>query len=141
MCFSAALCGREEFLQIMKLKSTDLLTVKLWFDKKVSSYIFYLFCSLYSTLMLKSRLSCYKVNIPYASNVASAPDEARAWTFFDLNAIYDEYKESSSTVVQADFVRMDQFFFSFDSLQEWCLEPHIFTICGFASTVPMICCL
>lgn len=37
MCFSAALCGREEFLQIMKLKSTDLLTVKLWFDKKVSS--------------------------------------------------------------------------------------------------------
>lgn len=40
MCFSAALCGREEFLQIMKLKSTDLLTVKLWFDKKVIGTLF-----------------------------------------------------------------------------------------------------
>ncbi|KAH6777073.1 hypothetical protein C2S52_007495 [Perilla frutescens var. hirtella] len=73
---SAALCAREEFLQIMKMNSTDLLTVKLWLDKKV--------------------------NIPYASNVSSAPDNACAWTFFDLNAIYDEYEESASTVVQAD---------------------------------------
>lgn len=32
---SAALCAREEFLKIMKLNSTDLLTVKLWLDKKV----------------------------------------------------------------------------------------------------------
>lgn len=83
-----------------------------------------------------------QVNIPYASNVASAPEEAHAWTFFDLNAIYDEYRESSTTVVQADFVRMDQIL-SFNSLQEWSLElePHIFNIYGFASTVPVICCL
>lgn len=43
MCFSAALCAREEFLQIMKLNSTDLLTVKLWLDKKVSDIIFEFF--------------------------------------------------------------------------------------------------
>ncbi|XP_057769215.1 uncharacterized protein LOC130989276 [Salvia miltiorrhiza] len=78
---SAALCGREEFLQIMKLNSTDLITVKLWLDKKVV--------------------------IPYAGNVASAPDNACAWTFFDLNAIYDEYDETASTVVQADLYYAD----------------------------------
>ncbi|KAI3446283.1 hypothetical protein Pfo_002948 [Paulownia fortunei] len=73
---SAALCAREEFLKIMKLNSTDLLTVKLWLDRKV--------------------------NIPYASNVSSGFDNACAWTFFDLNTIYDEHKDSTSTIVQAD---------------------------------------
>ncbi|KAG8368061.1 hypothetical protein BUALT_Bualt15G0006200 [Buddleja alternifolia] len=74
---SAALCGREEFLKILKLNSIDLLTVKLWLDRKV--------------------------NIPYASNVSSGFDNSCAWTFFDLNAIYDEHKDSTSTIVQADF--------------------------------------
>ncbi|KAL8556501.1 hypothetical protein ACS0TY_004083 [Phlomoides rotata] len=73
---SAALCAREEFLKIMKLNSTDLLTVKLWLDKKV--------------------------NIPYASNVSSGFNNHCAWTFFDLNKTYDEYKESASTILQAD---------------------------------------
>ncbi|KAK4401372.1 hypothetical protein Sango_0877900 [Sesamum angolense] len=73
---SAALCGREEFLKVMKLNSTDLLTVKLWLDRKVK--------------------------IPYASNVSSGFDGACAWTFFDLSTIYDEHKDSESTIVQAD---------------------------------------
>ncbi|KAL0422929.1 UNVERIFIED_CONTAM: hypothetical protein Slati_3315800 [Sesamum latifolium] len=73
---SAALCGREEFLKVMKLNSTDLLTVKLWLDRKVK--------------------------IPYASNVSSGFDGACAWTFFDLSTIYDEHKDGASTIVQAD---------------------------------------
>ncbi|KAL7118506.1 hypothetical protein ACP275_02G005900 [Erythranthe tilingii] len=74
---SAALCAREEFLKVMKLSSTDLLTVKLWLDRKVT--------------------------IPYVSNVSSGFDNACAWTFFDLSTIYDEYKDSTTTIIQADF--------------------------------------
>ncbi|KAL2476944.1 15-cis-phytoene desaturase [Forsythia ovata] len=74
---SAALCTREEFLKIMKLNSTDLLTVKVELDRKV--------------------------NLPNASNVSSGFEGSCAWTFFDLSMIYDEYKESTTTVIQADF--------------------------------------
>ncbi|GFP89067.1 v-type proton ATPase subunit b2 [Phtheirospermum japonicum] len=77
----AVLCSREEFLKVMKLNTTDLLTVKLWLDKKI--------------------------NIPYASNVSCGFDNACAWTFFDLTKIYDEHKESSSTIIQADLYRAD----------------------------------
>ncbi|PIN19185.1 Amine oxidase [Handroanthus impetiginosus] len=73
---SAALCGREEFLKVMKLNSTDLLTVKLWLDRKV--------------------------NVPYASSISCGFDDYSAWTFFDLSTIYDEYKDSTSTIIQAD---------------------------------------
>lgn len=73
---SAVLSAREEFRKIMKLSSVDLLTVKLWLDTKV--------------------------NVSYASNVASRFNDACGWTFFDLNQIYDEHKGSASTVIQAD---------------------------------------
>ncbi|KAL0356560.1 UNVERIFIED_CONTAM: hypothetical protein Scaly_1341700 [Sesamum calycinum] len=43
-----------------------------------------------------------EVKIPYASNVSSGFDGACAWTFFDLSAIYDEHKDSESTIVQVD---------------------------------------
>ncbi|XP_009791768.1 uncharacterized protein [Nicotiana sylvestris] len=74
---SAALCSREEFLKVLNLASIDLLSVKLQLDRKV--------------------------NIPNASNVSSGFDNSHAWTFFDLNMIYDEHKEDPVTVLQADF--------------------------------------
>ncbi|GMP37466.1 hypothetical protein CsSME_00009130 [Camellia sinensis var. sinensis] len=73
---SAALCTRDEFLKVLNLASIDLLTVKLQLDSKV--------------------------NIPKASNACSGFDDSNGWTFFDLNAIYDEHKDDPVTVVQAD---------------------------------------
>lgn len=59
-----------------------------------------------------------QVNIPNASNISSGFDNSHAWTFFDLNKIYDEHKEDPVTVVQADFVSTGflfwiKFYFSF----------------------------
>ena len=34
--YSAVLCTREEFLKVLNLASIDVLTVKLWLDRKVS---------------------------------------------------------------------------------------------------------
>ncbi|XP_051132488.1 uncharacterized protein LOC127252375 [Andrographis paniculata] len=78
---SAVLSAREEFLKAMKLHTVDLVTVKLWLDRKVS--------------------------IPYASNVASGLDGAYGWTFHDLNRIYDEHKDSASTIIQADLYNVN----------------------------------
>ncbi|KAL5561241.1 hypothetical protein UlMin_030988 [Ulmus minor] len=74
---SAVLCMREEFLKVLYLDSIDVLSVKLFLDKKV--------------------------NIPYASNACSGFDGSFGWTFFNLNAIHDEHKDSPVTVLQADF--------------------------------------
>lgn len=81
---SAVLCTREEFLKIMNLNSIDLLTVKVELDRKV--------------------------NLPNASNVSSGFEGSCAWTFFDLSMIYDEYKESTTTVIQADFYHANDLF-------------------------------
>ena len=45
-----------------------------------------------------------QVNIPNSSNSCSALDNSFGWSFFDLNAIQDEHKDESVTVLQADFV-------------------------------------
>lgn len=66
----------------MNLASIDVLSVKLWLDRKV--------------------------NISNASNACSGFDDSFGWTFFDLNAIHDEYKDSSVTVLQADFYRANE---------------------------------
>ncbi|KAL3843342.1 hypothetical protein ACJIZ3_000745 [Penstemon smallii] len=80
---SAALCAKEEFLKTLNLKSIDLLTVKLVLDRKVK--------------------------IPYASNVSTGFDDSScAWTFFDLSTIYDEYKDSATTIIQADFYNANE---------------------------------
>ncbi|GMN38215.1 hypothetical protein TIFTF001_007441 [Ficus carica] len=75
--YSAVLCTREEFLKVLNLDSIDVLTVKLWLDRKVS--------------------------IPYASNACSGFDDSFGWTFFHLNMIHDEHKDDPVTVLQADF--------------------------------------
>ncbi|KAE9447397.1 hypothetical protein C3L33_20703, partial [Rhododendron williamsianum] len=74
--------NREEFLKVLNLSSIDLLSVKLKLDKKV--------------------------NIPFASNACSGIDNSNGWTFFDLNAIYDEHKDDPETVIQADFFHANE---------------------------------
>ncbi|KAK1561142.1 hypothetical protein Q3G72_034911 [Acer saccharum] len=80
---SAALCTQEEeFLKVSNLSFIDVISVKLRFDKKV--------------------------NIPNASNACSGFGDSFAWTFFDLNQIYDEHKDDPVTVLQADFYHANE---------------------------------
>ncbi|XP_062081556.1 uncharacterized protein LOC133787809 isoform X2 [Humulus lupulus] len=80
--YSAVMCTREEFLKILNLNTIDVLSVKLWLDRKV--------------------------NIPYASNACSGFDGSFGWTFFHLNAIQDEHKDSPVSVIQADFYHANE---------------------------------
>ena len=66
----------------MNLASIDVVSVKLWFDKKVT--------------------------VPNVSNACSGFGDSLAWTFFDLNKIYDEHKDDSATVIQADFYHANE---------------------------------
>ncbi|KAJ4715951.1 Phytoene desaturase [Melia azedarach] len=79
---SAVLCTREEFLKVLNLAGIDVVIVKLRFDRKVI--------------------------IPNASNACSGFGGSFAWTFFDLNQIYDEHKDDSVTVIQADFYHANE---------------------------------
>ncbi|KAJ4963541.1 hypothetical protein NE237_023480 [Protea cynaroides] len=79
---SSALQTREEFLKALNLASIDVLTVRLRLDRKV--------------------------NIPKASNVCFGFDDSYGWTFFHLNAIYDEFKDDPTTVIQADFYHANE---------------------------------
>ncbi|KAF8405455.1 hypothetical protein HHK36_010361 [Tetracentron sinense] len=79
---SSALRTREEFLKVMNLVGIDVLTVRLRLDRKV--------------------------NIPNASNACFGFDDSRGWTFFDLNAIHDMYKDDPVTVLETDFYHANQ---------------------------------
>ncbi|XP_061978695.1 uncharacterized protein LOC133699474 isoform X2 [Populus nigra] len=74
---SAALNTREEFLKVLNLAASDLVSTKLWLDKKI--------------------------RIPFARNVCSSFDDSSGWTFFNLNELFDEHRNSPVTIVQADF--------------------------------------
>ncbi|XP_065868894.1 uncharacterized protein [Euphorbia lathyris] len=79
---SAALCTKEEFPKVLNLKAIDLLTCKLQLDRKVK--------------------------IPHAVNACAAFDDSFGWTFSDLNALHDEYKDSPVTVLQASFYNANE---------------------------------
>ncbi|EFJ15075.1 hypothetical protein SELMODRAFT_180688 [Selaginella moellendorffii] len=80
---SPALQQSEEFLAIQNLGAIDILGVRLWLDRKV--------------------------DINHPSNACFGFDETTGWTFFDLNALHDEYKDEKGTVVEADFYHANQF--------------------------------
>lgn len=44
-----------------------------------------------------------KITIPRASNACSGFDDEVGWTFFDLTALHDEFAQSDTTVLEADF--------------------------------------
>ncbi|MEM7727418.1 MAG: FAD-dependent oxidoreductase [Cyanobacteria bacterium P01_A01_bin.45] len=80
---SSTLQKRKEFRDINNLGAVDVLATRLWFDKKVS--------------------------IPRPSNACFGFDATTGWTFFDLNALHDEYKDETGSVIEVDFYHGNQF--------------------------------
>uniref|UniRef100_A0A0A9E681 Amine oxidase domain-containing protein n=1 Tax=Arundo donax TaxID=35708 RepID=A0A0A9E681_ARUDO len=66
----------REFANLLRLSTINVISIKLWFDKKIT--------------------------IPKVANVCSGFDDSSGWTFFDLTSIYDDYNEKQITVVEAE---------------------------------------
>ncbi|HEY9782268.1 MAG TPA: FAD-dependent oxidoreductase [Leptolyngbyaceae cyanobacterium] len=80
---SPSLHNRQEFRDLMNLGAVDVLATRLWFDRKI--------------------------NIPRPSNACFGFNATTGWTFFDLNALHDEYCNEPGTVVEVDFYHAKQF--------------------------------
>ncbi|MBW4628171.1 MAG: FAD-dependent oxidoreductase [Brasilonema octagenarum HA4186-MV1] len=80
---SPSLQKRDEFRNVSNLGAIDVLATRLWFDRKIS--------------------------IKRPSNACFGFDRTTGWTFFDLNALHDEYRNEPGTVVEADFYHANQF--------------------------------
>ena len=80
---SPSLQSRKEFRDIHNLGAVDVLATRLWFDRKI--------------------------NIPRPSNACFGFNATTGWTFFDLNALHDEYRDEPGTVIEADFYHANQF--------------------------------
>ena len=73
----------EAFRNMMNLKAVDILATRLWFDQKIS--------------------------IPQPSNACFGFQSTTGWTFFDLNAIHDDYKDLPGSVIEVDFYHANQY--------------------------------
>jgi uncharacterized protein with NAD-binding domain and iron-sulfur cluster len=80
---SPALQKRREFRNLMNLGAVDVLAVRLWCDRKII--------------------------IPRPSNACFGFDKTTGWTFFDLNALHDEYANETGSVIEVDFYHANQF--------------------------------
>ena len=80
---SSSLQKRQEFRDVMNLGAIDVLATRLWFDRTVE--------------------------IPRPSNACFGFNPTTGWTFFDLNALHDEYRNEAGTVIEADFYHANQF--------------------------------
>jgi uncharacterized protein with NAD-binding domain and iron-sulfur cluster len=80
---SPSLQSREEFRNLSNLGAIDVLATRLWFDRQI--------------------------HIPRPSNACFGFDQSTGWTFFDLNALHDEYRNEPGTVVEVDFYHANQF--------------------------------
>ncbi|MBD2307887.1 FAD-dependent oxidoreductase [Chroococcidiopsis sp. FACHB-1243] len=79
---SSSLQNRKEFRSLMNLGAVDVLATRLWCDRKI--------------------------HIPRPSNACFGFDATTGWTFFDLNALHDEYRDIPETVIEADFYHANQ---------------------------------
>ncbi len=79
---SEVLRDRPEFRDLSNLGGIDVLAARLWFDRKI--------------------------DIPLPSNACFGFHQTTGWTFFDLNALQDEYKNEPGTVVEADYYHANQ---------------------------------
>jgi uncharacterized protein with NAD-binding domain and iron-sulfur cluster len=79
---SPSLQSRKEFRNLNNLGAIDVLATRLWFDRKV--------------------------NIPRPSNACFGFDASTGWTFFNLNALHNEYQNEPGTVIEADFYHANQ---------------------------------
>ena len=80
---SPSLHSRKQFRDISNLGAVDVLATRLWFDRKIA--------------------------IPRPSNACFGFDATTGWTFFDLQALHDEYRNEPGTVIEADFYHANQF--------------------------------
>ncbi|MDB9314038.1 FAD-dependent oxidoreductase [Spirulina sp. CS-785/01] len=71
-----------EFRNLLNLGGIDVLATRLWFDRRVK--------------------------VPRPSNACFGFDATTGWTFFDLNALHDEFKDAPGTVIEADFYHANQ---------------------------------
>jgi uncharacterized protein with NAD-binding domain and iron-sulfur cluster len=79
---SPALQNYREFRDLKNLGAIDVLATRLWFDRKI--------------------------NIRHPSNACFGFDATTGWTFFDLNALQDEYRDEPGSVIEADFYHANQ---------------------------------
>ena len=80
---SPTLQKQREFRNLMNLGAVDVLAVRLWCDRLVK--------------------------IPRPSNACFGFDQTTGWTFFDLNALHDEYANETGSVIEVDFYHANQF--------------------------------
>ena len=79
---SSVLRQFPEFRNLMNLGAIDVLATRLWFDRKIE--------------------------VPLPSNACFGFDTTTGWTFFDLNALHDEWRNHSESVIEADFYHANQ---------------------------------
>ncbi|MEM6521163.1 MAG: FAD-dependent oxidoreductase [Cyanobacteria bacterium P01_C01_bin.70] len=80
---SPALRRRAEFRNVQNLGAVDVLATRLWFDRKI--------------------------DIPLPSNACFGFHQTTGWTFFDLNALHDEYRDEPGSVIEVDYYHANQF--------------------------------
>lgn len=79
---SESLRKRAEFRDLRNLGGIDVLATRLWFDRKVE--------------------------VPLPSNACFGFHQTTGWTFFDLNALHDEYKNEPGSVIEVDYYHANQ---------------------------------
>lgn len=80
---SPALRARSEFHNLSNLNAIDVLATRLWFDRKIE--------------------------VPLPSNACFGFHNTTGWTFFDLNALHDEYQNAPGSVIEVDYYHANQF--------------------------------
>jgi len=80
---SPALRRRPEFRNVQNLGAIDVLATRLWCDRKI--------------------------DIPLPSNACFGFHQTTGWTFFDLNALHDEYRDEPGSVIEVDYYHANQF--------------------------------
>lgn len=80
---SQVLPNYAAFRNMMNLKAIDILAVRLWFNRKIE--------------------------IPQPSNACFGFHPTTGWTFFDLNALHDDYRDLPGSVIEVDFYHANQY--------------------------------
>jgi uncharacterized protein with NAD-binding domain and iron-sulfur cluster len=79
---SPALRQRQEFRNLQNLGAIDVLATRIWLDRKVP--------------------------IPNPSNACFGFHPTTGWTFFNLNALHDEYRDAPGSVIEVDYYHANQ---------------------------------
>ena len=79
---SETLRNYKQFRDLENLGAVDVLATRVWFDRRV--------------------------DVPLPSNACFGFDPTTGWTFFDLNALHDDYQDEPGSVIEADFYHANQ---------------------------------